>query len=69
MDLREQQAFVDAYERNVSDVPRERVISFVKRFVNREEIEYSEDYTSIMDALTMWNEAIMYQLSKGANHA
>lgn len=37
---------------------------FLDRVDSGEDVDYSHDYTSIMDALGMWNEAIAYQLEQ-----
>lgn len=51
----EQTAFIDAYAFNVADAPREVVADFVARYVSGEDMDYSSDYTSIMDALGVWH--------------
>jgi len=53
----EQAYFVDAYANNVADAPREYVADFVARCEAGEDIPYGEYYTSIMDALGVWNSA------------
>ena len=53
----EQQAFVKAYGNNVASASDEDVAEFVRRYALGEDIEYSGDYTSIMDALGMWRDA------------
>lgn len=60
----EQKAFVEAYGRNVADASDEQVIEFVRRYALGEDLDYSSDYTSIMDALGMWNEGIKWQLEQ-----
>jgi hypothetical protein len=60
----EQTAFIDAYAFNVADAPREIVADFVARYVSGEEIKYSHDYTSIMDALGVWHSAMMFALTR-----
>ena len=60
----EQAAFVEAYANHVADVPAAHVTDFVRRYYQGEDINYSHEYTSIMDALGMWNEAIKYQLTQ-----
>jgi hypothetical protein len=64
MTLEEQKAFVVAYSRNVASVPTDRVAEFIRRYEAGEDIEYSNDYTSIMDALGIWHDAIGWSLSK-----
>ncbi len=63
MTPQEQKAFVEAYATNVASVSYDDVVSFVRRYANGEDIEYSGDYTSIMDALGMWHDAIAYALA------
>lgn len=60
----EQAAFVQAYANNVADVPEELVADFVRKWDANMDIEYSSDYTSIMDALMMWLSAINWKLSQ-----
>ena len=59
----EQAHFVDAYANNVADAPREYVAEFVARIESGEDVPYCEHYTSIVDALGVWNAAkLFYQL-------
>lgn len=58
MKIEEQKAFVNAYSNNVANVPADRVEDFVKRYTTTANVEYSGDYTSIVDALGMWSDAI-----------
>jgi hypothetical protein len=60
MTLDEQQAFVKAYSTNVASVDDADVADFVKRYNEGEDMEYSGDYTSIMDALGMWHDAVKW---------
>jgi len=60
----EQAAFVEAYARNVAMVHPDKVASFVESYANGEDIDYSGDYTSIMDALLMWNAGIVWQMKE-----
>jgi len=64
MTSQEQEAFVDAYTFTVAEVPRERVIDFVSRYSAGADIEYTGDYTSIVDALGMWHSGIMFALTR-----
>ena len=61
----EQQAFVNAYGVNMAYSSDAEVADFVKRYCEGEDIDYSGDYTSIMDALGMWNCAIRWHLEQG----
>lgn len=65
MTLTEQKAFVDAYSRNVAFVHPDKVASFVESYSAGEDIDYSGDYTSIMDALLMWHSAIQFNQTRG----
>jgi hypothetical protein len=60
----EQNAFVNAYGQNVAMVADADVADFVRRYAAGEDIDYSGDYTSIMDALGMWHNAIKWQLEQ-----
>jgi len=60
----EQAAFVDAFGSNVSGIDDAIVADFVLRYSNGEDIDYSSDYTPIMDALGMWHGAIQFILEK-----
>lgn len=64
MNQQEQAAFVEAYSNHVADVPSDRVAEFVSRYASGCDMDYSSDYTPIMDALGMWNDAIKWTLSK-----
>ena len=64
MTPQEQAAFVRAYDNHVADVPAEVVEDFVRRHCQGENIPYQTGYTSIMDALGVWHEAIKYQLTQ-----
>jgi hypothetical protein len=64
MTIDEQKAFVVAYSRNVASVHPDKVASFIESWSNGEDMDYSNDYTSIMDALLMWHDAIKWSLSK-----
>ena len=60
----EQAAFVDAFGSNVSGIDDSIVADFICRYGAGEDLDYSSDYTPIMDALGMWNAAARYQLEK-----
>ena len=60
----EQDAFVEAYANNVADVHPRHVAKFVEQWANGEDLDYSNEYTSIMDALMMWNSAIKWKLEE-----
>jgi len=60
----EQDAFIESYSNNVADVHPTRVAKFVEQWANGEDMDYSSEYTSIMDALCMWNDAIKWKLEE-----
>ena len=64
MTPKEQSAFVDAYANNVASVPSDRVADFVARYESGEDVEYSGDYTSIVDALGVWHDAMKFAITK-----
>ena len=64
MTIDEQKAFVEAYCNNVAHHPAEVVADFVARYEGDEDIDYSYEQTSIMDALGMWHSAIKWQLEQ-----
>jgi hypothetical protein len=65
MDKLEQAAFVQAYGYHVCNAPQKVVEAFVADYENGDDVsEYSEHYTSIMDALGMWHAGVHFQLSK-----
>lgn len=64
MTYEEQDAFVEAFSRNVATVHPTKVASFVESWNNGEDMDYSGDYTDIMDALLMWHDAIKFTKQK-----
>jgi len=60
----EQDAFVEAYANNVADVHPTQVAKFVEQWANGEDLDYASEYTSIMDALMMWNSGIKFQIEQ-----
>jgi len=59
MDKKEQEAFVKAYLQ-FGDAPREYVEDFIKRYYSDVDVGYDEYYTQILDALSMWRDAIEF---------
>jgi hypothetical protein len=54
-------AFIDAYCANVADAPREVVEDFMVRGDERAFYDdYSEYYTGLADAYTVWSDALAY---------
>jgi len=64
MNIEEQKAFVKAYSNNVAHHSDKLVADFVARYAGEEDINYSYEYTSIMDALGMWHDAIKWKLNE-----
>ncbi len=62
MNTAEQTAFVEAYSRNVGTVKPREVLDFVRRYAAGEDMDYTHNYTSIMDALMMWHSACRWQI-------
>ena len=60
----EQLAFVKAYGNNVAHHPASLVADFVTRYEAGEDMDYSFEYTSIVDALGMWHDAIRWKLEQ-----
>jgi len=65
----EQLAFVKAYGSNVAHHPDSVVADFVARYEAGEDMDYSHEYTSIMDALGMWHDAIKWKLEQLSGRA
>lgn len=55
-----QAAFVDSYGTNVAHYPADTVEDFVARYEGGEDIDYSPEYTSIVDALGIWHDAVNF---------
>jgi hypothetical protein len=64
MNKQEQAAFVEAFGSNVSGIDDAIVADFIRRYTSGEDINYSSDYTPIMDALGMWCSAIKWQMEQ-----
>jgi len=64
MTPQEQAAFVKSYGSNVCHHPDEYVADFVARYEAGQNIDYSFEHTSIMDALGMWHDAIKFAKEK-----
>jgi hypothetical protein len=60
----EQAAFVKSYGNNVAHLADSVVADFVARYEAGEDMDYSFEYTSIMDALGMWHDAIKWKLEQ-----
>jgi hypothetical protein len=64
MTPKEQAAFVKAYANHVGQVKSENVADTVRRHYAGEDIQYSGDYNSILDALGIWHSAIKWNLQE-----
>jgi hypothetical protein len=42
------------------------VLVFLEKYYASDDVEYSEDYTSIVDALGVWHEGVKYAIKKYA---
>ena len=60
----EQLAFVQSYGNNVAHLADNVVADFVARYEAGEDIDYSFEQTSIMDALGIWHDAIKWKLEQ-----
>ena len=64
MTQEEQAAFVEAYSNNVAHHSKKFVADFVARYETDENMDYSFEQTSIVDALFMWHDAIKWKLEQ-----
>lgn len=66
MNENEQKAFVFAYDNTICNIDSDRLTEFVRKYYANEDISQfaGYEYTSIVDALGIWNSAIKYQLAQ-----
>jgi len=66
MNLKEQQAFVDAFDNSFCNPDKRIVAEFVYDYVNKHSLEHFNVHptSSIIDALILWNYATKYQLKQ-----
>lgn len=64
----EQQHFVEAYSNNVAHAPSDYVAQFVARIESGEDMPYCEYYTSIVDALGVWQAARNFYTTNKEKH-
>jgi len=64
MNTKEQAAFVKSYSNNMAYLSDEEVAAFVIRYEAGEDIDYSSEHTSIMDALGIWHDAIKFHINQ-----
>jgi hypothetical protein len=60
MKQEEREAFAAAYANNVAHLNSDEVMAFLESYYTTDDRDYSGDYTSIVDALGMWRDAIYY---------
>ena len=61
----ERKAFAEAYANHVAHLSADKVMEFLDLYYTDEEKLYrSENYTSIVDALGIWHEAIKWKLTQ-----
>lgn len=64
MTTNEQNAFVEAFAKNVATLPKDYVAEFVRRHFLCEERDYDYEESVIFDSLLMWNDAIKFRLEQ-----
>ncbi len=67
-DSMDKEAFIEAYLQN-GEAPETLVRHFLQCIDKDKNIPYGEYYTGIADALSIWNQAIKWQLQKEVSHA
>lgn len=60
----EQNAFVDSYKQGIASDYINEVENAVALYAAGNDIPLSENYTSIMDAIHIWNYAVLFQMRK-----
>jgi len=61
MKQEEREAFAAAYANNVAHLSSDEVMAFLESYYTTDDRDYSGDYTSIVDALGMWRDAIKWK--------
>jgi hypothetical protein len=64
MKQEERKAFAEAYANNVAHLNSDEVMAFLESYYSTDDRDYSGDYTSIVDALGMWRDAIYWKLNQ-----
>jgi hypothetical protein len=64
MKPQEQEAFVEAFAKNVATLPQDYVADFVRRHFLCEERDYDYEESVIFDSLLMWHDAIKWRLEQ-----
>jgi hypothetical protein len=60
----ERKAFAEAYANNVAHLNKDDVMAFLEEYYTNDFLDYSGDYTSLVDALCMWHDAIKWKLTQ-----
>lgn len=63
----EQQAFIEAYDSNVSMYTKREVGRIVEGFYNGEDVSLLEGAEHIVDCLMIWLASSIYQMKKESN--
>lgn len=63
--IQEQKAFIEAYKQNVSCLHENELENSVTLYASGQDIPYTENYASIMDAIGIWNQAVLFQMKQG----
>ena len=61
MKQEEREAFAAAYANNVAHLRSDEVMAFLESYDTTDDRDDSGDYTSIVDALGMWRDAIKWK--------
>jgi len=66
MKLSEQEAFVEAYDNTICNIPKEKVAEIVYCYINKLSLSEFPNYelTSVIDALGTWHYACAWQLKQ-----
>ena len=66
MKLSEQEAFVEAYDNTICNIPKEKVAEIVYCYINKLSLSHFPTYelTSVIDALGTWHYACAWQLKQ-----
>ena len=57
MKMLERMAFANAYANNVAHLSRDEVMTFLEEYYTKDYMDYSGDYTSLVDAIGVWRDA------------
>ena len=64
MKPQEQEAFVEAFAKNVATLPRDYVADFLRQYFLDDKRDYGYEESVIVDSLLMWNDAIKWRLEQ-----